>query len=169
MRRAVRSPVWFGLEFYEITKGIKKAIWNSARGRCLLSAKLPLHLTPRLQRAKETAERNRVWCSARIPKEAKWINIKRSKKVSSVSVENVEVQRCLRLFAWPCGLCLCFFCLPCFLCTSQWRFSSKTIILWEGPDCQAVSKPRRWSSTGAKATVRTAPSTASMAGDSQWR
>lgn len=98
MRRASAiGSGWLGLEFYEITKGIKKAIWNSARGRCLLSAKLPLHLRTRLLRA---MERNGVWYSARVPKEAKWINLKRSKKVSSslifrFPVENVEVQHCM--------------------------------------------------------------------------
>lgn len=56
-----------------------------------------------------------------------------------------------------------------FLCASQWRSSWRTIILWEEPGYRAASKPRRWSSTGARAMVPTARSTASMAGDSLWR
>lgn len=87
-------------------------------------------------------------------------------------------QKCIgpwKAFGCTCqesGLCLTvspYLTLFPFLCTSQWRSSWRTIILWEEPGYQAASKPRRWSSTGARAMVPTARSTASMAGDSLWR
>lgn len=67
---------------------------------------------------------------------------------------------------WSLSLAFSLFNPPSF---SQWRSSWRTIILWEEPGYRAASKPRRWSSTGARAMVQTAQSTASMAGDSPWR